>query len=117
MCKQSIPKLWLEPGALRRHDLPAVGNVEQLLNAHGVKTKGSLHFPAVHPPLELRQPPDPTDKIDPLVGTRILYRQQPVKDILLQDRNIQHPDRVAPKTTLPGDHLVPPAPGIKTEFM
>src|ERR1700733_10824563 len=117
MCEQSIPQLRLEPCALWRHHLPAVRNVEQLPDAHRVKTKGSLHFSAVHPPLELSQPPDPADKVYPFVSTRILYRQQPVKDIFLEDRHVQHADGVCAITTFFGDHLVPPAPGIKSEFM
>src|SRR5579872_17081 len=117
MRQQSIPQFGLEPGALGRHHLPAVRDVEQLLDTYGIKTEGSLHFTAVYSSLQLFQSTDTADKVDPLVGTGILYGQKFVQNVLLKDGHIQDTDGACAESAFFGNQFVPAAIDIKSEFM
>ena len=42
-----LPRLTRQPGGLRGHDIAGVGNVDNLLHAHGIEGEGDLHLAVV----------------------------------------------------------------------
>ena len=82
MCKQSVAQFRFEPGTLRRHHIPAVGDVEQLLDRDRMQGECHSHFTAVHPPLQCSQSADAADEIDALVRALIPDAQDPVQYII-----------------------------------
>src|ERR1700722_19064066 len=117
MRQQPIPQLGFKPGALRGHDLPAIRDVKQLIDTHRVKTKSRFHLAAVHPALQLRQPPDTSYKVNSFIGPGIFYGQQFVENVLLQDRHIQYADWIGAITTLFCHQFIPVATSVHPKLM
>ena len=82
MCQQPVSQLWFEPGAFWWHHVAAVGNIEQLLDAHRVQTECHRHFAAVYSFLQLTQTANSSDEVDPFVGPLIFYPEKFIENIV-----------------------------------
>src|SRR5690349_7363263 len=94
MREQPIAQLRLEPGALGRHYVAAVGDVEKLLNGNGIKAEGRHGVAVLHALLELAEAADAAHEIDAVVGARILDAQDAVEYSLLENAYVEHTDRI-----------------------
>ena len=72
MNDQPAAQLWLEPGRFRGHDVPAVGNVDQLFHRDRVEGECNGHFTAVNPFFQFSQSPDAADEVNALVPPQVL---------------------------------------------
>ena len=85
-------QLGLEPGGLRRHDVAGVGNVDDLLHAHGIEGEGDLHLAVVDATFQLAEAADAADEVDALVGTEVLDAEHLVEHEVAEDGDIEHAD-------------------------
>ena len=94
MDNNTAAQLRLKPSGLGRHNVAAVGDVDELLHRNGVECKGYLHLTAVHPLLQLAEASDTTNKVDAFVPAEILDAQHLVQHEVRQHGNIQNTDGV-----------------------
>jgi len=82
------PWLWLEPGALRRHDHSSIRHGHQVINDHRMHGKG-CNTVLLAPLLKLLQTTDTPNEVDPLIVSQILDAQDGVQDMIIQELNVQ----------------------------
>ena len=80
------------------HNLTTVGNIKKLFHADGIKAESQFHLTAVHSFFQFTQSPDPTYKINPVIGSCILNTKDRGKNIFLQNTYVQDSDRIIWKT-------------------
>ena len=66
MDHQSGAQLRLEPSGLRRHDLPAVGDIHDLLHRDGLECQRCTHLTGIDTALQLFQATKTAYKVDAL---------------------------------------------------
>ena len=74
--QQSVSKLGLEPGGLRRHDPTGIGNRHQILNVHWIQRKRDGRGPERTRDSSSALAPGASNEVDALVGTDIADPQQ-----------------------------------------
>ena len=94
MDEETGTELGLEPCGLRRHDVAGVGNIDNLLHAHGIESEGNLHLAAVHATLQLAQSADTAHEVDALVRAQVLDAEHLVQDEVAEDGDVEHADGV-----------------------
>jgi hypothetical protein len=94
MTRQSVRQLRLEPGRLRRHHLAGIGDRHQILHPGRMEREGNGHLARVDPRRQSLQAADAADEIDPVVAPRILDAEDRADEIVLQQADVEPPDRV-----------------------
>ena len=111
-------QLGLKPGGLRGHDVAGVGNVDDLLHAHGIEGEGDLHLAVVDATLQLAEATDTADEVDALVGAEVLDAEYLVENEVREDGDIEHADGiVVVEGAGLGGHLVPVAVEVHAELV
>src|SRR6185503_5725909 len=89
MRQQSIPKLWLEPGRLRRHDAARIAHLHQVVHADGIQREGDRILARPDQLFERRGASRAADKVNPLVAPHVADSEQWSKDFLLKATDVQ----------------------------
>ena len=84
MYEQSAPQLRFEPCGFRRHNGTGIGNVHKILKSCGIHCKCN-GCSLVYQSHEFFESPDPANKGDPAVRSRITDSEYRRKQIFLKD--------------------------------
>ena len=68
---QATAEFWFKPSCLRRHDVSGVGDVDELLHAHGIEGESHLHFSGIDAAFEFAKTTDTANEVDSLVAAEV----------------------------------------------
>ena len=94
MDHQTGSEFRLKPCGLGRHDVAGVGDVDDLLHAHGIERESDFHLTAIDATFQLAEAADTANEVDALVGAEVLDAQNLVEDKVAEDGDIQHADGI-----------------------
>src|ERR1051325_7562416 len=95
MNQEAVSKLGLEPGGLGRHDAARVRDLQEVFDGRRVERKGDGSFSFINEPFELRRAARSADEINALVRAHVLDAEHRVKQVILQQADIQGSNGVA----------------------
>src|SRR5688572_26140552 len=87
-------ELWLEPGALGRHDLAGVRDGHHLLDANRMQRERDGGLAGVNPPLELRGSANSAHEVDSLVGSDVADAEDRRENPFVQQLRVEGLDRI-----------------------
>src|SRR6185369_15258633 len=92
--EQPAAQFWLEPGRFGRHDLVLIGQFDQFGYGSRMERERYGVFPGINQFDQFIVAANSADKVDPLVGARVLDAEQRRQERILQNGNIQPADGV-----------------------
>src|SRR4051812_5742814 len=94
MDEQAVLKLRLKPRRFGRHHLVLVRDFKKIFHRSCEERKGDRCLTAIHEAFERVCSFSPTDKLDPLVRTRIINPEYGLQNVVLQDTDVESLDNV-----------------------
>ena len=94
MNNEAGTELRFKPSSFGRHDVAAVGNVDELAHCYRIKSQSHLHFAAVNPSLEFAETSDSAYEVDSLIAAKVSYSKNIAKDKVRRNSHVKNANRV-----------------------
>src|SRR5262245_21121713 len=89
MRQQSIPKLWLEPGRLRRHNAAGIAHLHQVVHADGIQRERNRISARPDQLFELTGASRAANEVNSLIAPYIADAEERREHLLLQTADVE----------------------------